>query len=84
MIGDLQRVLKSYCVRLWCSPLTKLSLWRYNEGTMIFTDYLMPDHIHMLVSIPPKMSISSFMGYKLNISHKLKIVLKLWHIFRIV
>ncbi len=23
----------------------------------------MPDHIHMLVSIPPKMSISSFMGY---------------------
>ena len=23
----------------------------------------MPDHIHMLVSIPPKMSVSSFMGY---------------------
>lgn len=23
----------------------------------------MPDHIHMLVSIPPKMSMSSFMGY---------------------
>lgn len=23
----------------------------------------MPDHIHMLVSIPPKMSIASFMGY---------------------
>ena len=23
----------------------------------------MPDHIHMLVSIPPKISISSFMGY---------------------
>ena len=23
----------------------------------------MPDHIHMLVSIPPKYSISSFMGY---------------------
>ena len=22
-----------------------------------------PDHIHMLVSIPPKMSISGFMGY---------------------
>ena len=22
-----------------------------------------PDHIHMLVSIPPKLSISSFMGY---------------------
>ena len=23
----------------------------------------MPDHVHMLVSIPPKISISSFMGY---------------------
>ena len=22
-----------------------------------------PDHVHMLVSIPPKISISSFMGY---------------------
>lgn len=22
-----------------------------------------PDHIHMLVEIPPKMSVSSFMGY---------------------
>ena len=23
----------------------------------------MPNHIHLLVSIPPKMSVSSFMGY---------------------
>ena len=23
----------------------------------------MPDHVHMLVSIPPKICISSFMGY---------------------
>ena len=23
----------------------------------------MPDHIHMLVSIPPKLSVSQFMGY---------------------
>jgi len=23
----------------------------------------MPDHVHMLVSIPPKRSVSSFMGY---------------------
>ena len=23
----------------------------------------MPDHIHMLVSIPPKVAVSSFMGY---------------------
>lgn len=24
---------------------------------------MMPDHIHLLLSIPPKMSVSSFMGY---------------------
>ena len=24
---------------------------------------LMPDHVHMLVAIPPKYSVSSFMGY---------------------
>ena len=24
---------------------------------------IMPDHVHILVSIPPKMSVSSFMGY---------------------
>lgn len=23
----------------------------------------MPDHVHMLVSIPPRLSVSSFMGY---------------------
>lgn len=29
----------------------------------------MPDHIHMLVSIPPKYSISQFMGYLKGKSH---------------
>ena len=24
---------------------------------------MMPDHVHLLLSIPPKMSIASFMGY---------------------
>ena len=24
---------------------------------------MMPDHVHLLVSIPPKTSVSSFMGY---------------------
>ncbi|KIS04411.1 IS657, transposase, IS200 family [Streptococcus equi subsp. zooepidemicus Sz12is] len=23
----------------------------------------MPDHVHMLVSVPPRLSVSSFMGY---------------------
>ena len=33
------------------------------KGVTIIEGHLMPDHIHMLVSIPPKISVSSFMGY---------------------
>ena len=34
-----------------------------DKGVEILEGHLMPDHIHMLVSIPPKISVSSFMGY---------------------
>ena len=37
-------------------------LCRY-KGVEIIEGHMMPDHVHMLVSIPPKMSVSSFMGY---------------------
>ena len=33
------------------------------KGVEIIEGHLMPDHIHILVSIPPKISVSSFMGY---------------------
>ena len=33
------------------------------KGVEIIEGHLMLDHIHMLVSIPPKHSVSSFMGY---------------------
>ena len=33
------------------------------KGVEIIEGQLMPDQIHMLVSIPIKMSVSSFMGY---------------------
>ena len=33
------------------------------KGVEIIEAEVCPDHIHMLISIPPKMSISSFMGY---------------------
>ena len=33
------------------------------KGVEIIEGHLMPDHIHMLVSIPPKYSISQFMRY---------------------
>lgn len=40
--------------------IRKLCEWK---GVEIIEAELCPDHIHMLVSIPPKISVSSFMGY---------------------
>ena len=45
---DLREILKMLCD------------WK---GVEILEGHLMPEHIHMLVSIPPKISVSSFMGY---------------------
>ncbi len=39
-----------------------IELCKY-KGVEILEGHFMPDHIHMLVSIPPKLSVSSFMGY---------------------
>ena len=33
------------------------------KGIEIHEAEICPDHVHMLVSIPPKFSVSSFMGY---------------------
>ena len=33
------------------------------KGVETLEAHAMPDHIHMLVKIPPKISVSSFMGY---------------------
>lgn len=40
--------------------LRKLCEWK---GVEIIEAEVCPDHIHLLVSIPPKISVSSFMGY---------------------
>ena len=45
---DLQEIIKTLC--------------KY-KGVEIVEGHMMPDHVHLLVSIPPKMSVSSFMGY---------------------
>ena len=42
------------------SRLRQLCEWK---GVEIHEAEACPDHIHMLVSIPPKISVSSFMGY---------------------
>lgn len=34
-----------------------------HKGVEIIEGYLMPNHVHMLVSIPPGISVSNFMGY---------------------
>ena len=33
------------------------------KGVEIMEAHAMPDHIHMLVRIPPKLAVSNFMGY---------------------
>ena len=33
------------------------------KGVEIIEGHIMPDHIHLLLSIPTKYSVSSFMGY---------------------
>ena len=33
------------------------------KGVEILEGHLMPDHVHMLVSIPTKYRVASFMGY---------------------
>lgn len=42
------------------------SLCKY-KGVEILEGHLMPDHVHMLVSIPPKFSVSSFMGSRFQV-----------------
>lgn len=45
---DIQEIIKELC--------------KY-KGVEIIEGHAMPDHIHLLLSIPPKYSVSSFMGY---------------------
>jgi putative transposase len=40
--------------------LRKLCEWK---GITIIEAEICPDHVHMLLEIPPKVSVSSFMGY---------------------
>ena len=40
--------------------LRKLCEWK---GVEIIEGEICPDHVHLLVSIPPKMSVAGFMGY---------------------
>ena len=46
--ADIGKILRQLCDR---------------KGVEIIEATACPDHIHMLVSIPPKLSVSQFMGY---------------------
>ena len=50
--GELRRDIREY-IRTLC---------KY-KGVEIIEGHMMKDHVHLLLSIPPKMSVSSFMGY---------------------
>ena len=52
LYGMIRRDLKDVFHRL-----AKQKEWVIEEG------YLMPDHVHMLISIPPKHSVASIMGF---------------------
>ena len=45
---DIQQIIKDLCK------------WK---GIEIIEGHMMSDHVHLLLSIPPKLSVSSFMGY---------------------
>ena len=45
---DIREIIKTLCT------------WK---GVDIIEGEICPDHIHLLLSIPPKISVSSFMGY---------------------
>ena len=45
---DLQEIIRTLC--------------KY-KGVEIIEGHMMPDHVHLLLSIPPKTSVASFMGY---------------------
>ena len=48
-----------------CGKISEISSGTYVKwkGVVIIEGKVMPDHIHLLLSIPPKYSVSSFMGY---------------------
>ena len=50
--GELRKDIREY-IRILC---------KY-KGVEIIEGHIMIDHVHLLLSIPPKMSVSSLMGY---------------------
>ena len=46
--SDIEEILRRFCE---------------HKGVEIIEGHLMPDHVHMLLAIPPKYSVSSVMGY---------------------
>lgn len=37
--------------------------WRSTKESQILEGHLMPDHVHMLIAIPPKSAVSQVVGY---------------------
>ena len=48
--------------RRWVAMIADAAVDVAKQGVEIIEGRLMPDRVHMLASIPPKMSASSFIG----------------------
>lgn len=48
----------------YCEDLIEVFKWLCSyKGVEIIEGHMMPDHVHMLLSIPPKIAVSTFIGY---------------------
>lgn len=48
----------------YCEDLIEIFKWLCSyKGVEIIEGHMMPDHVHMLLSIPPKIAVSTFIGY---------------------
>ena len=54
------------------------------KGVEILEGHMMPDHVHLLLSIPPSISISSFMGCKCQYKNDQKVENKNVHLPRAI
>ena len=55
-----RKAIYNECRRDLAQIFRDLCRWK---GVEIIEGHLMPDHVHMLAGIPPKIVVSSFMGY---------------------
>lgn len=54
--------IQNRCISIILCSFSNIDEVCSDKGLEIIEGYLMPDYVHMLVSVLPQMSLSSFMG----------------------